>query len=258
MCHSADAEPPLPPGARAVAPGEPVTLTAADGNRLLAWQASAAPPSGAAVVILPDLRGLFPFYQRLAEHFATVSVDALAIDYFGRTAGTEPRGADFDHQPHVRQTTYEGVNADVAAGVEHLRASAGQPRAIFTVGFCFGGSYSFIQAANGGELGLAGVIGFYGGMRQRSEGAPTPITLAPRAQVPVLGLFGGADQSIPPEKVEEFRAGLAAAGVEHSIHVYPGAPHSFFDRSYADHRTECVDAWQRVLGFIDAHRTSDK
>jgi carboxymethylenebutenolidase len=107
-----------------------------------------------------------------------------------------------------------------------------------------------MQAANG-ELGLAGVIGFYGGMRQRNEGAPTPITLAPQAQVPVLGLFGGADPSIPPEKVDEFRAGLASSGIEHTVQVYPGAPHSFFDRSYADHSAECADAWRRVLDFVN-------
>jgi carboxymethylenebutenolidase len=232
--------------------GEPVTLTARDGNRLLAWSAGASAPTGAAVVILPDVRGLFAFYQRLAEQFASIGISALAIDYFGRTAGTELRGADFDYQPHVRQTSFEGVGADVAAGVEHLR-SAGQPRAIFTVGFCFGGSYSFMQAASGDALGLAGTIGFYGGMRPRNEGGPTPITLAPQARVPVLGLFGGADQSIPPEKVEEFRAGLARAGVAHDIHVYPGTPHSFFDRSYATHTADCADAWERVLGFINAH-----
>jgi carboxymethylenebutenolidase len=151
---------------------------------------------------------------------------------------------------HVRQTTHEGVCADVAAGVAHLR-SRGRARAVFTVGFCFGGSYAFIHAPDS-DLGLAGVIGFYGGMRQRNEGAPTPITAAAQAKVPVLGLFGGADKSISPEQVEEFSAGLAASGVEHTVHVYPGAPHSFFDRSFADFSDECADAWRRVRGFITA------
>jgi len=251
MCFAFDAEPPTPPGAESIPTGGRITLVAEDGNELLAYRAVAATPSGAGVVILPDIRGLFPFYQRLAEYFAAVGIDAVAIDYFGRTAGTSDRGEDFEFRPHVEQTTFEGVGADVAAGVAEVR-SIGRASAIFTVGFCFGGSYSFMQAPRE-SLGLAGVIGFYGGMRPRNEGGPTPITLAPSAKVPVLGLFGGADQSIPPDKIEEFRAGLEQSGVDYVIHVYPGAPHSFFDRSYADYSTECADAWRRMLDFITKH-----
>ena len=52
---------------------------------------------------------------------------------------------------------------------------------------------------------------------------------------PVLGLYGGADEGIPPEHVEAFERGLAEAGVEYEIVTYPGAPHSFFDRRYEEH-----------------------
>jgi carboxymethylenebutenolidase len=201
------------------------------------------------VVILPDVRGLFAFYERLAERFAGVGIDAVAIDYFGRTAGTGHRDDDFDFRAHVAQTTPDGVSADVAAAVAHLRES-GRVGAVFTVGFCFGGSNSFLQVSNDE---LAGTIGFYAGMRPRVEDGPTPISEAPNAKVPVLGLFGGADKGIPAEKVEEFTAALATSGVEHTVHTYPGAPHSFFDRSYDDYADECADAWRRVLAFIDSH-----
>ena len=253
MCYAYDAVPPLPPDAGTPRPGEQVVLTASDGANLLAWRAEAEHPTGAGVVILPDARGLFGFYQRLAEQFAALGVDAVAIDYFGRTTDAAGRGEDFDHMSHLRQTTHETVGADVAAGVTHLR-SRGRARSVFTVGFCFGGSHSFLQTPRS-ELGLAGVIGFYGGMKGRSEDAPTPITAAPHATAPVLGLFGGADQSIPIEQVEQFTAGLNASGVEHTVHVYPGAPHSFFDRAYADFADECADAWRRMREFINAHTT---
>ncbi len=69
----------------------------------------------------------------------------------------------------------------------------------------------------------------------------------------MLGLFGGEDQAIPVEQVEQFDASLAAAGVEHEIHVYPGAPHSFFDRRYEEHADACEDAWRRMLGFLERH-----
>lgn len=97
--------------------------------------------------------------------------------------------------------------------------------------------------------GLSGVIGFYGPPRARRENFASPIDLVDRFECPVLGLFGGADESIPPEQIADFDRALSAAGVDHELHAYPGAPHSFFDRSYADFSTECADAWQRALAF---------
>ena len=66
---------------------------------------------------------------------------------------------------------------------------------------------------------------------------------------PVLGLFGGADKGIPPEHSTRSTS-LAAAGVDHEIVTYPGAPHSFFDRCYEEHAEACDDAWRRVLAFL--------
>jgi carboxymethylenebutenolidase len=249
VCFAADALPPEPPGGAVPVTGTDLTLTSADGTEFSAFEADAPTPSGAGVVILPDVRGLFAFYTRLAERFAGVGIDAVSIDYFGRTAGTGHRDKDFEYGPHVAQTTPEGVAADVDAAVRRLR-ERGRVTSIFTVGFCFGGSNSFLQAA---RPDLAGVIGFYGGMRPRVENGPTPITRAPQAKVPVLGLFGGADQSIPAEKVEEFSAALAPTGVEYTLHTYPGAPHSFFDRTYEEYAQECADAWTRMLAFVKAH-----
>jgi carboxymethylenebutenolidase len=94
------------------------------------------------------------------------------------------------------------------------------------------------------------VVGFYGSLSQERWGAMSPINQAPNMRGPVLGLFGGADQGIPPDQVEAFDDALAAAGVEHEIVSYPGAPHSFFDRRYEEHAEACADAWRRVLGFL--------
>ncbi len=67
---------------------------------------------------------------------------------------------------------------------------------------------------------------------------------------PVLGLFGGADEAIPTDQVEGFDGALDEAGVDHEVVIYPGAPHSFFDRSFDQHRDACEDAWKRMLGFM--------
>jgi len=74
------------------------------------------------VLVLPDVRGLNGFYEELALRFGEAGVHALAIDYFGRTAGTDPRADDFDYMPHVERTTWAGMQADIQAASDHLRA----------------------------------------------------------------------------------------------------------------------------------------
>ena len=147
-------------------------------------------------MILPDVRGLYRFYEELALRFAERGHAAVAIDYFGRTAGVSKRDDEFEWQPHVQQTTAEGVQADTAAGVAWLR-DAGHD-SIFTVGFCFGGRHSWLAAAAG--HGLAGAIGFYGRPGPGQDGSPGPAQRAAELEAPILGLMGGADEGIPVEQ----------------------------------------------------------
>ncbi len=253
MCFDIDSRPPeLPadlvlPAMAGGAAAELLELTSGDGTRFSAALAEAPDAAALGVVILPDVRGLYRFYVELAERFAQAGHHAIAIDYFGRTAGTGERDNDWDYMPHVMQTRVATVQADALAALEALRDRTGVSAA--TVGFCFGGSQSF-AAATSTELGLDRVVGFYGSLQPRREGAPAPIELAPRMRCPVLGLFGGADEGIPPEQVEAFERALADGGVEHDIHVYPGAPHSFFDRKFAEYAEASEDAWRRMLAFL--------
>jgi carboxymethylenebutenolidase len=112
------------------------------------------------------------------------------------------------------------------------------------------------MAATSPELDLDGAVGFYAGLVPRREGAPKPIEHAGETRCPVLGLFGGADEHITPDHIEAYERGLQEAGVEHEIVTYPGAPHSFFDRSFSEHAEACEDAWRRVLGFLQHVGTS--
>lgn len=253
MCFAFDARPPAVPGDLILAPmaggagAELLELTSADGTRFSAALASSADGGGSGVVILPDVRGLYPFYSELAERFAEAGHHAIAIDYFGRTAGLGPRDADFEYTPHVQQLKVAQVEADAMAALEALRERTGVTRAA-TVGFCLGGFLSFMAGIGIGDR-LDGVVGFYGLLGPRF-GAAGPLEQAQDFKCPVLGLFGGADRAIPTEQVEEFDARLDEVGVEHEIHIYPGAPHSFFDRSFEEHAEAAEDAWRRMLGFL--------
>src|SRR5438445_4807153 len=91
----------------------------------MAYAARAAQPAGAGMVIMPDVRGLHTFYKELAQRFAEAGIDAVAIDYFGRTAGDGPRDESFEFSPHVEKTTPEGIAADVRTAVEYLRSDEG-------------------------------------------------------------------------------------------------------------------------------------
>jgi carboxymethylenebutenolidase len=244
MCFDHDSEPPVAAGDRAVTTRD-LTLTADDGNVLMAFEAVGEEPSDAAVVVLPDVRGLFQFYKDLATRFAQAGHDAMAIDYFGRSAGLGERPNDWDHMPHVAATTLDGIRDDTAAAVAMLRSND-PDRAVFTVGFCFGGSNSWHQAASG--LGLSGAAGFYG--RPRRSDSDAVIDRVAEMTCPILALMGGDDPGIPQETVDEYEKALEAAGVAHEVVVYPGAPHSFFDRKYEDFADESADAWGRVLEFI--------
>jgi carboxymethylenebutenolidase len=253
MCFELDSLPPIPVVSGAAVSHRDLELEADDGNRFAAFAAEPEEASGTGVVILPDVRGLYRFYEELALRFAERGISGVAIDYFGRTAGVGKRGDDFPYMDHVAQTTAEGLQADVRAGVEFLRSpEGGSAGAIFTVGFCFGGRHSWLAAAGG--HGLAGAIGFYGRPGRGQDGSPGPSQRAGEIEAPILGLMGGADQAIGPEDVAAFDDALAAAGVEHELVSYDGAPHSFFDRRYEDFAEASEDAWARVLDFIGRHR----
>ncbi len=251
MCFPPDSVPPITPIAGGSGPTRRIILEAVDGNRLNAFEAFPSQPSNAAVIVLPDVRGLFGFYEQLAERFAERGHRAVAIDYFGRTAGLGERPEEFDFMSHVREMTFDGLTADVAAAAEHLKGENGDVK-IFTVGFCLGGSNAWYQASTG--LGLSGAIGFYGHPgRDFPAGGGSVTERADRIECPILGLMAGLDQNITPDLVGAFAEALTANGVEHEIVTYDDAPHSFFDRAQEQYADESADAWRRVLEFIDSH-----
>jgi carboxymethylenebutenolidase len=251
MCFDHDSRPPIAPIAGGALDAREIELRASDGNRFAAYLARAAEPTGAGIVILPDVRGLHAYYRELALRFAEHGVDAIAIDYFGRTAGIGDRGPSFEFRSHVAQLSYDGLRADAMAGAAHLRAAA-SPGALFTIGFCMGGRLAFLSATFG--LGLAGVIGLYGWPTGPSRSnTPPPIDVVGEMRSPVLAIFGGADEGIGPESVEAFEVALADAGVEHRVTTQEGAPHSFFDRKAEAFADASAKAWDEILDFIRAH-----
>ncbi len=245
MCYTDDARPPLPPISGAAADQGDMTLKAADGNQFMAYFARASKPTGAGMVVMPDVRGLHHFYKELAQRFAEAGIDAVAIDYFGRSAGMGDRSDTFEYMPYLEKTTQEMIAMDVAAAIAYLKSKdGGAVKSVFTVGFCFGGSTSWNQSALQRELN--GAIGFYG-RPPRSE------PYISEMKAPLLLLIAGDDAATPLDASKAFEHKLKAAGVSTEMHIYEGAPHSFFDRTFAQWKEAGDDAWRRMLAFVKKH-----
>ncbi len=252
MCYDDRARPPMPPGATVPAHGEELVLTASDGNQFHAYAAVPDAPSHAEIVIYPDVRGLHQFYKELALRFAEVGVTAIAIDYFGRTAGLTPRDDSFEYGPHVQQIKLDTFSLDVHAAIKYLQEKTGKDVQTFVVGFCMGGTLALATGLDK-DFRFSGLMPFYAGLSRAFVSNRTALDFATEIRYPVLGQFGGADQNIPEDKVKELDDKLDKAGVEHQIIIYPSAPHSFFDRKATDYAEASTQAWQRMLEFIKTH-----
>jgi carboxymethylenebutenolidase len=246
MCFELDSLPPVPAISGAAVSHDDLELTAADGTRFAAFAATPDEPSGVGIVVMPDVRGLYRFYDELALRFAERGHTAVAIDYFGRTAGVGKRDDEFPYMEHVQQTTQAGIQADVGAAAGWLRAAG--CRSVLTVGFCFGGRNSWLAAASG--HGLAGAVGFYGSPGERN-GEPGAIQRAGELEAPILALQAGEDRNITAEDNAALEQALADAGVRYELVTYDGAPHSFFDRKQDEFAAASEDAWARVLAFVE-------
>ena len=241
MCHQLTDQPFRQPITGAPFNEASLVLTSTDGTRFNAFVARPASPTGVGMLVLPDFNGLNDFYRELAREFAAEGIDALTVDYYGRTAGVGPRPPGFDVVDHMDLTQPETVDADVSAAAQYLKSTpAGRVKKIFAVGFCFGGAAAWRQTARG----LDGAIGFYGS----GQALRTTVPDLKALKGPLLLLVAEADDVFPLEDSKLIDRQLEAAGVSHRTIIYAGAPHGFFTSS--EWAEACSDSWGQVLAFV--------
>ncbi|HZE40924.1 MAG TPA: dienelactone hydrolase family protein [Stackebrandtia sp.] len=243
MCHTTDSRPPAAPHPGTVARQEVIELTSADGTAFTGFHATPAEPRGHSIVVLPDVRGVHPYYRDLARRFAEAGFATVAFDYYGRTAGLGLRDDGFDWDPHFQRLVPEQVERDGVAAIEYIRGRH-PGNAVFTVGFCLGGGHSW--RLSGAGAGIDGCVGFYG----------LPGLATDRVNdfsAPLLMLLAGNDVATSPQDFAAFRHRLDDAGKAYEHRVYDGAPHSFFDRAAPEWADACDDAWRRLLEFTERH-----
>ena len=154
--------------------------------------------------------------------------------------------------PYIMQLQADEIEADLEATFAHLAGMGYEGRKVAVIGFCMGGSISFVAGAYW-QLGAA--ASFYGGgIAQSRFGLPPLLDLAPTLQTPWLGLFGDLDGSIPINEVEGLREAAAKAAPDTEVVRYPEANHGFHcDARSSYHEESAKDAWQRTLTFFDQH-----
>lgn len=146
--------------------------------------------------------------------------------------------------PPDRSAQLDGWARDLVQASDSLRRSAAvQGRRVGALGFCMGGGLAARLATD--DPALAAAVVFYG--------APPPADAILRIACPVMGQFGGEDARLV-QQLPAFEQAMKAAGKQLELHVYPGAPHAFFNDTRRSYHVEAArEAWAQTLGFLSRH-----
>jgi len=206
-----------------------------------------------AVLIIHDIWGYTDFYKDLARRITGHGHASALVDFFGRQGdlpesmrapertGIKPEAMTLAAQ-RAQQLTDERFLADMQTAVDELQARGASRVACW--GFCMGGRLAYVSAAR--VRALSGVVAYYGHL-QAEPGRLSPLQLAAEIQIPVLGVFGGADPNITADQIAAFRGALTT---EQEIVTYPAAPHGFLRYGATEHRAAIDDALQRTYRFF--------
>jgi carboxymethylenebutenolidase len=232
-----------------------------------------------AVLLIQEIWGVDDHIQDLAGRVATAGYATLAPDLYslgGRPAALQPPRvaavkAFLNSLPvgtwwneAARQEALAGLPAGERSAVAESLGALFAPRdrdalvallgdacaalrddpagdgRVAAVGWCMGGGLAARLAC--AEPALAGAAIFYG--------EPAPDDLVSRIACPVIGFYGGEDPRIT-DTVPAFAATMKAAGKDYEPHVYPGAPHAFFNDTRPSYTVAAArDAWARLLAFF--------
>jgi carboxymethylenebutenolidase len=209
--------------------------------------------SGACPVLLvvQEIFGVHEHIRDVARRLAHAGYMAIAPELYWRQGDT----AQLQTFPEIMRIVAQVPDAQVLADLDACLAWAveqgGDGSRLGATGFCWGGRIVWLYAAH--QPALKAGVAWYG----RLSGTATdlqprfPLDLAAALQAPVLGLYGGQDQSIPLDTVQQMQSALTDAGSHSRIHVYPDAPHAFFADYRAGYRPDAAtDGWQRMLEWF--------
>lgn len=215
---------------------------AANGQSAEGYLALPAQTPAPGIIVIQEWWGLEPHIKSVVDRFAGAGFVALAPDLYHGQVTSEPDEArklamDLDRQRAM---------TEIHGAADYLRGRSDvSGELVGVVGFCMGGGLTGYVACTSDRYGAAVV--FYGS-------PPQPLDLVEQLSCPLLGHYGEADHGIPLSAVEAFRQALDEAGKTFELHVYPDAPHAFFNDTRKSYRPDAAElAWRRTVDFFNAH-----
>ena len=195
------------------------------------------------IVVIQEWWGLDAHIKDVAERFAAEGYVALSPDLYRGEVATEPD----DARRLAMELELDQALIDIQGAVNYLIAQPDvEPKQAGVIGFCMGGRLTMMMSYRGENVGAAVV--FYGGGVQPSDDELRAIS------APLLGIYGEADEGIPVDRIQEWDTKLDEFGKTHEIHIYPDAPHAFFNNERPSYRaTASADAWARTLAWLNSY-----
>ena len=218
----------------------------------------AAPEKGGklpVILVVQEIFGVHEHIKDVCRRLAKLGYFAISVELYHRqgdvtkfTDNQEIFAKVVNHVPDSQ------VMSDLDAAVVYAESTGkADTSRLGVTGFCWGGRITWTYCVHNPKV-KAGVA-WYGRLVAPGK-APLqpayPADLAPVLKVPVLGLYGGQDASIPMDHVEQMRAALKAANnTVSNIHVYPEAPHAFYADYRPNYRKDAAeDGWKRMQAWF--------
>lgn len=195
------------------------------------------------IIVIHEWWGLNDNIRMMTKRLAGLGYSALAVDlYNGRVADSPQQARQY---MQIAQSRPEGTVDNLKQAYNYLTEQQGAED-VGVIGWCFGGGWSLQTALAMLDKIDAAVI-YYGRL-------VTDMSQLRKLSMPILGFFGGKDQSIPPETVKEFRNNLQMLDLNARIHIYEEAGHAFANPSGTRYNKEAAaDAWQKTRAFLEKH-----
>ena len=210
------------------------------------------------ILVISEIFGVHEHIADVARRWAKLGYLAIAPDLFARQGNPAAYGSVAEVISQVVSKVPDAqVMKDLDGAVAWAKENGGNTAKLGINGFCWGGRIVWLYSAHNPKV-KAGVAWYGKLVGDKTTLSPVnPIDIAPTLKVPVLGLYGGADSSIPVPTVNQMKDALAKAGNTSEFVVYPGVGHAF----NADYRPSYIEAaakdgWQRAVAWFKQHGVS--
>ena len=206
------------------------------------------------ILVAQEIFGLHEHIRDIVRRFAKLGFLAIAPDFLIRY-GDPQEAPDIEAIRAIVAKVPDAETMEIFdQALAYAATKGGDAKYAAITGFCWGGRIAWLYAAH--HPRLLACIPWYG----RLDGPHTPaqprwpIDIAGELKTPTLGLYGGADPSIPAELIETMRERLKKAQAPAEIIVYADAPHAFFADYRDSYRPDAArDAWEKALAFLRAN-----